>query len=174
MVVLTSVLGRCTLVVEDYRWYSGKACHRLHLHTAVQGQIQSLLYALFLSCMGISIATTSFRYCWRRNPRCTQQTPAPYIASIYIYSCRDIICSASGNQWCSGFILEETFEIERRLIPVNKWLCIPICMSSVGQRMHGKTSQGGWNLTKQPTALVSLDTKGNYSHPQLQLYTEGL
>lgn len=36
----------------------------------------------------------------------------------------------------------------RRLTPVNKWLCIPICISSVGQRMHGKNSQGGWNLTK--------------------------
>lgn len=34
----------------------------------------------------------------------------------------------------------------RRLTPVNKWLCIPICISSVGQRMDGKNSQGGWNL----------------------------
>lgn len=31
----------------------------------------------------------------------------------------------------------------RRLTPVNKWLCIPICISSVGQRMHGK-KQPGW------------------------------
>lgn len=28
-----------------------------------------------------------------------------------------------------------------RLTPVNKWLCIPICISSVGQRMPGKTAR---------------------------------
>lgn len=88
----------CTLVVEDYRRCSGQAFHRLHLHTAVQGQLQDLLWALFPPCVGISIATTSFRYCWKRNSRCTQQTRGPYIASIYIYSCRDMICSASGKQ----------------------------------------------------------------------------